>query len=330
MPSSSRPRSLVRRLGFLLMSALVALLAVTSAYLPTTAQAATKKPPAATGLPSGIESLARYVPANSCDPVAQPGTVKFAKLLTATYPGTSYGVTRTCGTDALPTSEHYDGRAIDWMNSVRNKKQADQAKAVISWLTATDADGNTYANARRLGVMYVIWNNKIWGAYSTDRGWRAYSSCATHPEKSWDSTCHRNHMHISLSWEGAMGATSYWTKSVATPDYGSCRPKDLNWAAPYTKANPNRCPRYATVKAPKGASATLKTLTTYSGMELRTGSTGPVVKAVQKVVKTTVSGKYDAKTKAAVKKWQTAHDLKANGVVNAKTWRALLKAQAPK
>jgi hypothetical protein len=293
------------------------------------ASAATPTPTVPTGLPAAIEPLSGYVPANSCDPTAKPGTAALGKLLTATYPGTSYGISRTCGTDALPTSEHYDGRAVDWMNSVRNPTQAAQAKAVITWLLATDADGNTYANARRLGVMYIIWNNKIWGAYSPDRGWRAYSSCADHPETGWDSTCHRNHMHLSLSWPGALKTTSYWTQQVATVNYGPCRAHDLNWAPPYGKPRTTPCPRYPKVTPPAGASATLKTLTTYSGMRLALGSSGPVVTAVQRTLGVTRSGRYDATTKTAVKQFQTAHGLNPSGNVNSATWRALLKDQAP-
>jgi hypothetical protein len=294
------------------------------------ASAATPTPVAATGLPKTLESMPGYVPANSCDPTAKPGTAALGKLLTTTYPGTTYGISRTCGTDALPTSEHYDGRAVDWMNSIRNPTQAAQAKALITWLMASDAAGNTYANARRLGVMYIIWNNKIWGAYSADRGWRAYSSCASHPEPGWDNTCHRNHMHLSLSWAGAMKTTSYWTKQVASVNYGPCRARDLNWAPPYggtPRTTP--CPSYPRVTAPAGASATLKTLTTYSGMRLSLGSTGPVVTAVQRSLAITASGRYDAATKAAVKRFQTAKGLYPSGNVNSATWRALLRSQAP-
>jgi peptidoglycan hydrolase-like protein with peptidoglycan-binding domain len=302
-----------------------------SALLPTAAAAATAKAPATPiDLPTSIEPLTGYVPATSCNPVAKPGAAKLGKLLTSSYPGTSYGIDRTCGVDPLPTTEHYEGRAVDWMVSVRKPKEAAQANAVIKWLLATDSAGNKYANARRLGVMYIIWNNKIWGAYSADRGWRAYSSCSTQPSVGWDSSCHRNHVHISLSWEGAMGRTSFWSKELAAPDYGPCRPADLNWAAPYKTANSARCISYPRVTAPKGASSTLKTLTTFSGMELRVGSTGPVVKAVQRSVGITADGRYGPATKAAVNSWQTAHQIKATGVVNATTWRALLKANAPK
>ena len=319
------------RLTTLLLTSLVAALAlVVSCLVPAgilTADAATVTPPGPGTQPAGIESLAAYVPANSCSPTARPGTVQLGRLLTSTYPGTTFGGARGCG--ALPNSEHHDGRAVDWMNSLRNAKQAAQAKAVISWLFATDDDGNTYANARRLGVMYVIWNNKIWGAYSADQGWRAYSSCAKHPQKSWDNTCHRNHMHLSLSWAGAMGRTSYWSGEVAAPDYGRCRPADLNWAWAYGGPNPTRCPRYGLVKPPKGASALLKTLTNYSGQHLVTGSKGAAVTAVQKAIHVGATGKYTPATAKAMKAWQSAHRIVASGTVNKTTWRALLRVNAP-
>jgi peptidoglycan hydrolase-like protein with peptidoglycan-binding domain len=216
------------------------------------------------------------------------------------------------------------------MNSIRSAQQAAQATALIGWLLATDTDGNEYANARRLGVMYIIWDNKIWGAYRPADGWRPYSSCASHPEKSWDTTCHRDHMHLSLSWAGAMGRTSFWTGTVAAQDYGRCRPADLNWAWGYGKPNPNRCARVVVVKPPKGASALLKTLTNYSGRHLVKGAKGAPVTAVQKAIKAKSTGHYDATTVAAVKKWQTAHKVKVTGEVDNATWRALLKALAPK
>jgi peptidoglycan hydrolase-like protein with peptidoglycan-binding domain len=305
----------------------VLLLTMTSAG-SLTAAAGTRTPAVPTGLPSAIEELAAYVPANSCTPHARPGTIRLGRLLTSTYPGTTYGTARACGT--LPNSEHHDGRAVDWMNSVRDAKQAAQAKAVISWLLATDVRGNPYANARRLGVMYIIWNNKIWGAYAADRGWRAYSSCADHPERSWDTTCHRNHMHISLSWAGAMGRTSFWTRQVAAADFGRCRPADLNWSYGYKQPNPRPCPRFGVVRPPAGASALLKSLTNYSGRFVQVGSKGAIVTAVQKAIKTSATGTYTTATATAMKAWQRRHGVEATGTVSHATWRALLKALAPK
>ena len=106
--------------------------------------------------------------------------------------------------------------------------------------------------------MYIIWNNKIWGAYSADRGWREYSSCADHPGKSYDTSCHRDHMHISLSLAGATGRTSFWSEQVAAEDYGRCRPADLNWAYSYETRRTPPCPRYAVVKPKSGASTLRK------------------------------------------------------------------------
>lgn len=110
------------------------------------------------GLPSSIEPLAAYVGQDSCDPFVRRGTRELAQLLAHTYrsySATSWASTYACGTDGTQ-SEHYDGRAIDWMVSVQNKRQHAAAQAFLAWLLASDKAGNRFAMARRLGVMYVI------------------------------------------------------------------------------------------------------------------------------------------------------------------------------
>jgi hypothetical protein len=80
--------------------------------------------------------------------------------------------------------------------------------------------------ARRLGVMYLGWNNHFWGAYSADAGWTDLKGCSTTPAmkaKGYDTYCHRNHLHISLSWEGALAYTSFWSGSPIAP------PCDAGW-----------------------------------------------------------------------------------------------------
>lgn len=291
----------------------------------------TATPATPTKLSRAIEPLGGYVPDNSCAQVAQPGTLRLARLLTSTYSGTGYLTTRPCGSDGLASTEHYDGRAVDWMNSLRNPKQKAQATAVLNWLFATDRWGNRYANARRLGVMYIIWNNRIWGAYSAAQGWRPYSSCAAHPEISWDTTCHRNHMHISLTWEGSQARTSFWTGTVAARDYGPCRAADLNWARPYRSTRLTPCPSYRAVQAPARSSALMKQLVKYSGMKVSKGATGPAVSVVQQAVKAPVTGRYGSATVAAMKAWKRAHGVPATSAVTTlTTWRALLKANAPR
>ncbi len=332
MPSALR---LARPLAVAVVALSCVTIAITGSltFAPAAQAAAAARVPAVpSGMPSDIEGLAKYVPANSCDPHAKPGATALADLLVRTY-GSHYGIDRTCGTDPLPTSEHYDGRAIDFFLNVHNKAQRTKMKALIGWLLAKDSAGHSYANARRLGVMYLIWNNKIWGSYRASEGWRPYSSCAAHPAASYDTTCHRNHIHISLSWEGAMKRTSFWSKQVAATDYGPCVESGLNWAAPYTSARTTPCPSHSHVTAPSGSSALRTTLTTYSGMALRRGDTGPVVTAVQRAVGTTPDGDFGPLTQAAVTAFQRNHDVSATGVVTATTWRALLASQpvsAPK
>ena len=155
---------------------------------------------------AAIENLSPYQPQTKCHPVAQKGVLKFRALILATYKGTGDdGIVRACNIGG--TSEHKDGRAWDWAVSVKNPRQAAQVKALFAWLFATDAYGNKYAMARRLGIMYIIWNKRIWGTYAASSGWRPYACSGV-------TLCHQNHVHFSFSKPGAAGKTSYWTKVV--------------------------------------------------------------------------------------------------------------------
>lgn len=288
--------------------------------------AAVPVPAVPSGLPTAIEPLSPYLPQVSCRPASTPGAVALGDLLRATYAGTSYSIARDCGADGM-ASEHYEGRAVDWFVSVRKPDQAARATAVLNWLFASDAAGNRYANARRLGVMYVIWNNRIWGSYNPDAGWRAYGTCALRPDPSADTTCHRDHIHISLSWAGTMKRTSFWTRTVAATDYGPCAPSDLNWAGGYTTARATPCPAHPTVAAPAGASSALAALVRYSGATLGAGSNGVIVRAVQGGLGLTTDGRYGPATVAAVSTVQRARGLPATGALDAASWRGLIAAR---
>jgi hypothetical protein len=151
-----------------------------------------------------IEVFSPYQAQSTCNPTPKPGTLALSKLVMAAYPGTgTSGIARDCSIGGL--SEHKEGRAWDWHVVYSNPKQRAQAADFVHWLFATDAYGNTFAQARRLGIMYVIWNKRIWGAYSAGSGWRPYTGADPHT----------GHMHISLSWAGAEKKTSYWTGAVA-------------------------------------------------------------------------------------------------------------------
>src|SRR3954452_2361993 len=155
---------------------------------------------------ASIENLSPYQPQTKCHPKAQLGVLKFRTLILKTYKRTGDdGIVRGCKVGG--TSEHKEGRAWDWAVSVKNAHQKAQVNALFKWLFATDAYGHKYAMARRLGVMYIIWNKKIWGTYSASSGWRPYSCSGV-------TGCHQNHVHFSFSKAGASGKTSYWTKVV--------------------------------------------------------------------------------------------------------------------
>ena len=146
-----------------------------------------------------IDDYAPYEPQRLCHAVPKPGAVALAQLLLEAYPGTeSYGIGRPC--DVGRRSEHKEGRAFDWGASIQDPEQAAAVEDMLQRLLATDTEGNEHALARRLGVMYIIWDDHIWASYRAEDGWRPYSG----------PSAHTDHVHISLSWDGALGRTSLW------------------------------------------------------------------------------------------------------------------------
>jgi hypothetical protein len=154
---------------------------------------------------SAIEALAPYQAQFFCRSTVEPGVKAFEKLVLKAYPKTgSDGDMRGC--DVGDTSEHKDGRAWDWRADYRTKSGRKAGKAMLHWLFATDAYGNKDAMLRRLGIMYVIWDKRIWGTWS--QSWQPYACSGV-------TLCHINHMHFSFDWAGAEKKTSYWTHQVA-------------------------------------------------------------------------------------------------------------------
>jgi hypothetical protein len=178
--------------------------------------------PAAANVPAApkfgpvIEDYADYEGQKRCKPRAKPGTLAFSELLQTTYPDTTWiGISRAC--DIGGTSEHKEGRALDWARDAYNAAERRSVREMLDWLFATDDHGNENAMSRRLGIMYVIWNRKIWSTWN--EGWEVYcvqkkgkckdpdSKSALHP--------HDDHVHISLSWDGARMETSYWNPKAS-------------------------------------------------------------------------------------------------------------------
>ena len=266
-----------------------------------------------------IEPLSKYVPSDSCDPRTKPGTAALAALLAKTYPDVIHYTVRPCD---LSVSEHYDGRAIDWMASVKDSAQYADANALLRWLFATDSYGNTYSNFRRLGVMYLVFNNRIFGSW--DLKWLPYNNCANQPGSAYDNACHRTHVHISLSWEGANKRTSFWTNARVGTDYGPCKPASLNWAGLHSAVRTTPCPSHRTLTAPTGASTLYKQVIAWSGARAVLGDTGGAVAAVQRVIGVSADGDFGPNTMAALKTWQGAHHIPATGTANQVTWQTIM------
>jgi hypothetical protein len=158
-------------------------------------------------LPPGVDPLPTYQGQYICDPTTKPGTQRVADLIRATYPDSkSIWVPRAC--DAGGRSEHKEGRALDWMINSKIPSQKAQADSFLQWLLATDENGNQFAMARRLGVMYIGWGNEIWESYT--QRWTELKGCYSTPQSGYDTYCHRDHIHISFSWDGAAAQTSFW------------------------------------------------------------------------------------------------------------------------
>ena len=176
------------------------------------------------------EPYGSYQPQVSCDPTAKPGTTAFRDLMFRKFGnGSDLGIARAC--EVGGDSEHKEGRAWDWGLNYHNRADRRTARKALEWLTEPVA-GDPAHRARRLGVMYVIWNERIWSAYQADEGWRPYEGWSPH----------RDHIHFSFTWNGATKRVSWWTGEVVAHDYGPCRRWIGEYARRWRKPRLTPCP----------------------------------------------------------------------------------------
>ena len=245
-------------------------------------------------LPAKLDPTPAYQPQASCSPVDLVGPKKLRDLVLATYKiGGRGNISRNC-TEGI--SEHSEGRAWDWMVDSRKASERAAAANFLAWVTA-----NHGANAKRLGIMYMIYNKKIWGVYRESDGWRA-------------SYGHVDHVHISFSWNGARANTSFWKGSVQPVDYGPCA-------------------RFAS--RPAVLRSTPRTISCYDSVALVKKNSNPIqmygsraasVKGVQGLLGVTRTGVFDSATWKAVKNYQKLHDLPPTGALDVPTWGSLKPA----
>ncbi len=250
--------------------------------------------------PREVEEPAPYAGQVSCNPVPMRGVRKFRRLAVETYGrgNAATGIERGCSRSSA--SEHQEGRAWDWMLNVHNDRDRQVARNFLGWLTQTRANGTAGTPARRLGIMYVIYNRRMWRSY--DPGWTAYEGWSPHTD----------HIHISFGWAGARGRTSFWTGKVAGPDYGPCRVFRGQFAPIPVRANAREC---------AAASRPVKRSTRAGAVLGRTDSRP--VRFAQRRLGLPRTGDFDSTTWNAVKRYQRRHDLPVTGVLDQPTWASL-------
>ena len=187
-------RQIVQRAG---VAAVGVLTAVTVGLVVSASPAAAA--PRTPQFGSFIDPHASLDAQDTCDPVAKPGVIGFKDLLNASYGSHTSSIIRSCS--AAGVSEHKEGRALDYSLDVNNSAEHAIADNIIGWLLATDNHGNQHAMARRLGIMYMIWNRQIWSAHLASEGWRVYDG----------PNPHTDHIHFSFSWAGALERSTWWT-----------------------------------------------------------------------------------------------------------------------
>lgn len=155
------------------------------------------------------EDYAGYQPQTTCRKIARPGTAELAAWINAEFGGgTATASVRAC--DSGGVSEHKDGRAIDWSMDASRKRDRREVRRFLTELFAVDQDDHPHALARRTGVMYVIWNDRMYASYDEFAG-REYRSSSCPSLKKCSATLrHRDHVHISLSRPGGRGETSWY------------------------------------------------------------------------------------------------------------------------
>ena len=154
-----------------------------------------------------LEDYAGYQPQSTCRQTPKAGILLLADWLTAR--GGGYGpISRPCSDSG--TSEHKESRAFDWLLDARSDADKALAAALLEEIFAPDDTGAPHALARRMGIMYVIWNDHMYASYDGFVAKRYLSSSCRSKRTCSPTLRHRDHMHISLTRQGAKGTTSWY------------------------------------------------------------------------------------------------------------------------
>jgi len=161
--------------------------------------------------PGPVDEYASYQPEDGCRHKPMKGTRQLAAWLEKAFDGGSaVTATRACTSS---TSEHQDGRAIDWMMDATSKADRAEVTRFLGEIFATDVDAEAHALARRMGIMYVIWNDHMYASYRQFEKRDYLSSSCPSRKKCSKTLRHRDHVHLSLSRPGGRAATTWYGRT---------------------------------------------------------------------------------------------------------------------
>lgn len=211
--------------------------------------------------------------------VSAPVRSKGLEVYNALRTGKGVTLTHIWGKGA--SGDHAKGIALDFMIF----ENAAAGHYIANYLMA---------NAKRLGVQYLMWNHRIWNVDKDKYGaWRWVADRGSVTEN------HMDHVHVTLK----SSSTAYVPPSPVV-----AKPSPTKPTSPKKPAPP---------KTPK-----------YPGKQLRRGSSGANVLAVQKRLKArgwslSTDSKFGPGTERVVRQFQANKKLKADGIVGPATWAAL-------
>jgi hypothetical protein len=161
-----------------------------------------------------IEDYASYDAPRTCHAQPRAGTDYLGHWIVKRYGGSFGGISRPCTKKDGPTSEHQEGRAFDWTLNAGSPADRRRAKAFMGRIFQADRRGNEDAWARRMGVMYLIWDDEMYPAWNGFEPEPYLASSCTTKKKCSKTLRHRNHVHVSLSRPGANGRTSWYERRL--------------------------------------------------------------------------------------------------------------------
>jgi hypothetical protein len=166
--------------------------------------------PTAAAWTEAPEDYAAYEPEDGCRARPLAGTTELASWIDRRFTGGAARATMRACTSS--TSEHQDGRAIDWTMDADKRAQRREVARFLTQVFAEDPDGHRHALARRMGIMYVIWNDRMWSSYRTFEPRDYLSSSCRSVDRCSKTLRHRDHVHLSLSRRGGRGLTSWYVE----------------------------------------------------------------------------------------------------------------------